>query len=89
MNITGPLDISMLYMLKENKRIYAIIVCFIGGTKMAIEGILFDEYIKVFVDVPFYYERILIIIFNILGICLLYGMVKDEIQKCIAIKLQN
>ena len=66
-------------MLQENKRIYAIMVCFIGGVKMAMEGIIFDEYLNVIIFQQFIYERCMVILFNFIAICTLFSIVRDEV----------
>ena len=43
--VAGPIDICKKYMLRENRRIYALLLCFITGIKLCIEGLLFEEYI--------------------------------------------
>lgn len=40
--ISGPIDISKMFMLRDNKRIFALLICFIGGIKLGLEGLLFD-----------------------------------------------
>lgn len=32
--VSGPIDICRAYMLRENKRIYALLICFTGGIKL-------------------------------------------------------
>lgn len=34
--VSGPIDICRMYMLKENKRIYALLICFTGGVKLGL-----------------------------------------------------
>jgi hypothetical protein len=41
--VACPLDICKMYMLKENKRIFALLLCFIGTIKLGLEGLIFDE----------------------------------------------
>jgi len=44
--VAGPLDICKVIMLRENKRIYALLMLFIGGIKFFTEAIIFDERIS-------------------------------------------
>eukprot|EP00356_Strombidium_inclinatum_P013022 CAMPEP_0170499574 /NCGR_PEP_ID=MMETSP0208-20121228/31829_1 /TAXON_ID=197538 /ORGANISM="Strombidium inclinatum, Strain S3" /LENGTH=261 /DNA_ID=CAMNT_0010777183 /DNA_START=922 /DNA_END=1707 /DNA_ORIENTATION=+ len=40
--ISAPIDICNIFALKEGKRIFALLVCFIGGIKLGLEGLVFD-----------------------------------------------
>ena len=40
--VVGPLDICKLLMLKENKKIYALTLCFMGSFKYTVEAIVLD-----------------------------------------------
>ena len=44
--ISGPIDLCRMYMLTENKRIYALLICFTGGIKLGMQGLFFNELIK-------------------------------------------
>ena len=77
--ISGPIDICKMYMLRDNKRIYALLICFIGGIKLGLEGLLFDELIKKIIMGEFIYERCISIIFNMFAISILFNIVKDEL----------
>jgi hypothetical protein len=51
--IAGSLDISRQYMLGENKRIYASILCLTGGIKYYCEAMFFDDNIIKIKTQPF------------------------------------
>lgn len=73
-------------MLQENKRIYAIMVCFIGGVKQAVEAIVFDEYKNTILYREFFYERCGVIAFNIMAIFALLSIVRTEVSELARIK---
>jgi hypothetical protein len=59
----GPIDISKVYMLKENKRIYGMLVCFLGGIKLGFQGLAFDDFSHYIVkELPFFVHRLVIIL---------------------------
>ena len=80
-NIAGPLEICKIFMLEKNKRIYAIMVCLIGGCKMAIEGLIFDIYVYNLTKFEFFYERCMLIILYIIAIFALLPIVRDEMTE--------
>jgi hypothetical protein len=77
--ISGPIDICKMYILRDNKRIFALLLCFIGGIKLGLEGVLFDDLIKKIIMGEFIYERCISIIFNMFAISILFTIVKDEL----------
>ena len=79
--VAGPLDICKVIMLRENKRIYALLIFFIGGVKLFLEAIIFDEHIINVTKMNFFTERVLVSIFNILAICSLITIFRDEIKE--------
>ena len=79
--VAGPIDICKKYMLRENKRIYALLLCFITGIKLGIEGLVFEEYIgrlQHHYEIPFVLERAIVIFFNCVAVCFLVTIVRDE-----------
>ena len=44
--VSGPIDLCRMYMLRENKRIYALLICFTGGIKLGMQGLFFNELIS-------------------------------------------
>ena len=79
--VAGPLDICKVIMLRENKRIYALLMLFIGGIKFFMEAIIFDERISEITRMNFYTERVIASIFDILAICSLITIFRDEIKE--------
>jgi hypothetical protein len=79
--VAGPLDICKVIMLRENKRIYALLILFIGGIKFFLEAIIFDEHIANITNMNFFTERVIVSIFNIFAICSLITIFRDEIKE--------
>jgi len=79
--ISGPVDISKMFMLRDNKRIFALLICFIGGIKLGLEGLLFDQVIRDLIMNEFIYERCISIIFLMITISLLFTIVKEELME--------
>ena len=79
--ISGPVDISKMYMLRDNKRIFALLICFIGGIKLGLEGLLFDAIIRDLIMNEFIYERCISIIFLMVSVSILFTIVKDELME--------
>ena len=77
--ISGPIDICRMYMLRENKRIYALLICFTGGIKIGMQGLFITEIIKKIFELSFIYQRFFAIIFNLIGISSLIIIVRDEL----------
>mmetsp|Transcript_8226 Transcript_8226/g.13767 ORF Transcript_8226/g.13767 Transcript_8226/m.13767 type:complete len:424 (-) Transcript_8226:38-1309(-) len=77
--ISGPIDICKMYMLKENKRIFALLVCFIGGVKLGLQGLIFDQYISTLVDQNFLVQRLQAILCLSIALFSMIPMVKDEV----------
>ena len=70
-------------MLQKNQRIYAILICFIGGTKYFIDSAFFDGHLLFIQKMDFLWERVLIIGFNTVALFSLYTIVRDEIGEII------
>jgi hypothetical protein len=90
--VAGPIDICKKYMLKENRRIYALLLCFITGVKLCIEGLIFEEYIgrmHQYMEIGFIYERAIVIFFYLLAVCFLVTIVRDEKSEIIRGKKAN
>lgn len=79
--ISGPIDISKMFMLRDNKRIFALLICFIGGIKLGLEGLLFDQIIRNLIMNEFIYERCISIIFLMVSVSILFHIVKDELME--------
>jgi hypothetical protein len=79
--VAGPLDLCKLTMLKENKRIYALLILFIGGIKLFLEAIIFDDHIQNIELMNFYTERVIVSILNILAICSLITIFREEMSE--------
>ena len=66
-------------MLKENIRIYALTFCTIGAFKYALEGLFFDQHVNSIMKLDFFYERMIVIIFNLLAITSIITLFRDEV----------
>ena len=53
--ISGPIDICKMYMLKENKKIFGLLICFIGGIKLGFLGLIFDDLVNNLIVSQFIY----------------------------------
>lgn len=77
--IAGPIDICKMQMLKENTRIYAILLCSVGCIKYMLEGIFFDSQVTFIIKLDFFYERLIVIVLNLLSICCMITLFRDEV----------
>lgn len=77
--IVGPIDISKTQVLKENTHIYALIMCTIGAIKYMLYGVLLDEYVGVIIQADFFYERLIDIVLNLVAICCMITLFRDEV----------
>ena len=77
--IVGPIDISKTQVLKENRHIYALIMCTIGAMKYMLYGVFLDEYVKVIIQTDFFYERLIDIVLNLVAICCMITLFRDEV----------
>ena len=77
--ISGPIDICKMYMLGENKRIYALLICFAGGIKQGISGLFMNQFITVIIKSEFVYSRCFAIILNLMSISALITIARDEV----------
>ena len=74
----GPVEISKVFTLKEGKRIFALLLCFIGGIKLALEGIFIVTLATKSSKWEFLYQRLLDFILITLAIIGLFPMIRDE-----------
>lgn len=84
--VSGPIDICKKYMLRENKRIYALLVCFITGIRYAFEGLFFEEYIGrmyYHFSPSFYLTRFFVIIFYCVAVLTLVSIVREETSEAL------
>lgn len=81
--VAGPVDICKTYMLQKNQRIYALLICFIGGCKYIIDAMVFDDHISSLSQMDFFEERLLIITFNFMAIACLITIVREEVGEII------
>lgn len=77
--IVGPIDISKTQVLKENTHIYALIMCTIGAIKYMFYGVILDEYMADIVYIDFFYERLIDIVLNLIAICCMITLFRDEV----------
>ena len=77
--IVGPIDLSKSLVLKENKHIYALIMCTIGATKYLMYGVFLDEYVQTIIQTNFFYERLIDIVLNLVAICCMITLFRDEV----------
>lgn len=87
--VSGPIDICRMYMLRENKRIYALLICFTGGIKLGIQGLFINEVISWVDSKQFIYQRFFAIILNLMGISALIIIVRDELGEIFRQQLVN
>ena len=76
--LAGPLDISKIYMLQKNIKIYAILLCLLGGVKLIIQGIIFDSFISRIILSDFIYNRGVVIFSGLASIVVLIPIIKIE-----------
>ena len=79
--LSGPLDICKMLLLRENKKIFGILLCFIGWIKLTLQGLFFDVYLSKIVLAEFIYERLIAIFFHILAAVSLIAIVKEEMSE--------
>ena len=77
---TGPVDICKTYMLRENKKILALMLGLMGCIKMLVCGVVSDDlYFYYLNHTDFHNRRMITILFDILSIFMLVAIVRDEI----------
>ena len=79
--VSGPIDLCRMFMLRENKRIYALLICFTGGIKLGMQGLFFNDIISWILSLQFVYQRFFAIILNLLSISSLIVIVRDELSE--------
>ena len=77
--IAAPLDISKQFMLKENKRIYAAILCLTGGMKYYFEAMFFDDNMVSIKEQAFEIDSFIRIANLLTCVCLLITIVRKEV----------
>lgn len=78
--ISGPVDICRIQVLKENLRIYALLLCTTVGLKTFFEALVVDANIESIEEYPFLADRSIIIGMHLLCLALLFSIVREEID---------
>lgn len=81
--IAGPIEICKAQMLKENTRIYALLLCTIGCLKYGFEGVFFDDLVDSIIALDFFFERVIVIVLNLVSICSIITLFRDEVGELI------
>ena len=68
-------------MLRENKMIFGLMVCFIGGLKLGMQGLFFDEYVSTIIQSEFVVPKSFCIFLGLFAIFSLISIVKDEVEQ--------
>ena len=76
-----PIDVSKQYMLRENRRTYALIICFTCGMNYFVRALFFDEYDYRVPEWPFLVDRIVTILMLLVCVLLLKGMARKELRE--------
>lgn len=66
-------------MLRENKRIYAAILCLTGGIKYYFEAMFFDDNLVTIKEQPFEVQCFISIANMLMCVCLLITIVRKEV----------
>jgi len=54
-------------------------MCTIGAMKYMLYGVFLDEYVKVIIQTDFFYERLIDIVLNLVAICCMITLFRDEV----------
>lgn len=84
-----PFDISKQYMLQENRRIYALLMCFNCACGYFMTAIFFDEYMFEIAYWPFFVDRLIAVINLSVSFLILLGNARTEIREIFARREAN
>lgn len=79
--IGAPLDICRSFMLKENKRLYAMVICTIASLKCIFQAMCFYRTNKFIIKnkIDYFYQILLILLVNFVSACMIITIVRDEV----------
>lgn len=87
---SGPVDICKTFMLRENKKILALMLGMMGGIKMLVCGSITDDlFYGILNHTDFHNRRMITILFDALSIFMLVAIVRDEIGEVFLQKKQE
>ena len=74
--IIGPIEISRSFMLKENRRVYAMMICTLESFRLVLQGLFFDYYVIRIITLDHRKFTIFFIFCNVFIFLLLYKIIK-------------
>ena len=60
-----------------------MLFCFLGACKYVSDAMVFDDHLIALPEIDFFYERMLVISSNLLAICSLITIVREEVGEII------